>query len=111
MVAESTIRAALADAGADADTIMHVLARHGLGVAELVDADWPYADLVLRCPHCPMCGELARMLVGTMVVPLAFCPNDDCAAWTWDPCKPAAELLANAVESPGFVPTEGTEDR
>ena len=55
--------------------------------------EWPYPDLPLRTPHCPLCGSVARLLVGRAVHPSAFCPDDDCAAFNWDPTIPAARLL------------------
>jgi hypothetical protein len=59
---------------------------------------WPYADLHLATPNCPYCGWQAKMMVGTNVHPMAFCSNDDCPSFNWDPSVPAAKLLAEAVE-------------
>lgn len=46
---------------------------------------WPYTDLQLRCPHCPVCGDPGQMLVGGNVQPMAWCTNDACEALTWAP--------------------------
>ena len=57
---------------------------------------WPYDDLTLRCPNCPVCGTAATMMVGLNLHPQAFCPNDACGAFTYDPTKPALDLLRDA---------------
>jgi hypothetical protein len=57
---------------------------------------WPYQDLKLCTPHCPLCGSRAAMMVGANLHPMAFCPDEDCSAFSWDPSIPAAQLLAAA---------------
>lgn len=59
--------------------------------------DWPYDDLVLRTPHCPWCGAQARILVGQNLHPMAWCPDDECQALSWDPTQTAKRLIENAT--------------
>jgi len=61
--------------------------------------DWPYPDLELRSPTCPLCGQAALLLVATNVHPQAFCTWDACKAFTWDPTASTADLLIAAVNS------------
>lgn len=68
--------------------------------------DWPYADLPRRCPVCPMCGEEGRMLVAANVVPMAFCDNDDCQVFQYDPTKSAFDNLKRA----GFIVEDTAPD-
>jgi len=58
--------------------------------------DWPYYDLVLRSPACPLCRQAAMLLVAPTVHPQAFCTEEACKAFTWDPTVHADELLTNA---------------
>jgi len=58
---------------------------------------WPYLDLELHSPACPLCGSASLLLVATNVHPQAFCTEDTCEAFTWDPTVPTAELLIHAL--------------
>ncbi|GAB2733135.1 hypothetical protein [Nocardioides pakistanensis] len=59
-------------------------------------AEWPYADLHLACPHCPVCGWAASMMIAPNVHPMAFCANDDCRVFQYDPTQPAVQVLLGA---------------
>jgi hypothetical protein len=63
----------------------------------LIPADlpgsWPYSDLVLRSPNCPRCNRSALLLVGAQLCPRAFCANDACQAFSWDPTDDASALV------------------
>ena len=62
-------------------------------------SDWPYADLELKTPHCPLCGSEARLLTGAWLHPSAWCENEACNALTWDPSVDRNTLLQNRVET------------
>lgn len=57
---------------------------------------WPYPDRHLATPHCPWCGWPAQLMAGANVHPMAWCRNDACEAFQWDPSIPARELVLNA---------------
>jgi len=59
---------------------------------------WPYADLPLKCPHCPWCGSPPVGLIASTIYPTFFCRNEECPALTWDPTLPAIELLRSVGE-------------
>lgn len=63
---------------------------------------WPYPDLVLRTPDCPLCGGRARLVVAPYLHPMAWCTDDECTAITWDPTITRADLLADAVTMPSW---------
>lgn len=50
----------------------------------------------LRCPVCPMCGELPMLILQGAVQ--AFCGNDDCKVWAWNPSATALENLNDMGE-------------
>lgn len=45
----------------------------------------------MRCPDCPLCGDPPLVLVGGVQ---AFCGNEACKAWTWNPSLTRAENMA-----------------
>jgi hypothetical protein len=45
----------------------------------------------LACPDCPMCGDPPFMILAGAVQ--AFCGNEACEAWTWNPSVTRAENL------------------
>jgi len=59
--------------------------------------EWPYYDLDLRSPACPLCKSPALLLVAATVHPQAFCTEDACEAFTWDPTLSTEELLIHAL--------------
>lgn len=54
---------------------------------------WPYPDLHLCSPHCPVCGWPGQLVVGANMHPMAWCENDACDTVMWDPSKPALDQL------------------
>jgi hypothetical protein len=53
---------------------------------------WPYEDLKLLAPNCPLCDGVGLLLVGAQLIPAAFCADDTCQAFSWDPTASADEL-------------------
>lgn len=47
----------------------------------------------LACPDCPLCGDPPFMVLAGDVQ--AFCGNEACKAWTWNPSRTRAENLAD----------------
>lgn len=54
---------------------------------------WPYSDLPLRLPNCPLCGFAMVAMTGGLIHPMAFCHNDECQVVTWDPTLSAVRTL------------------
>lgn len=51
---------------------------------------------VVKQPTCPRCGQLPVRVFG--LDSQAFCGNNDCAQFTWNPRMTALELIENAQE-------------
>lgn len=70
-----------------------------------------YPDLTLRSPRCPMCATLSTIpMLSPAIWPAAFCPNESCSAYTWDPTIDPAELLAKQrTVDLGFIDDEAVE--
>jgi hypothetical protein len=64
--------------------------------------NWPYEDLPLKCPHCPMCGTAGVGLVAPSIYPTFFCSDDDCVVFSWNPTQTAKEFLDAVAD--GTIP-------
>ena len=66
--------------------------------AHLFPPGWPYRDLPLRLGNCPWCGFAGVMLAAEPVHPMAFCHNDECRVFTWDPSMSARDTVRGLEE-------------
>lgn len=58
------------------------------------------AYLKFKQPTCPVCGTLGHIFdMGPSVVPIAFCPDDDCRLVQWWPEKSAAENMSEFLSA------------
>lgn len=58
---------------------------------------WPFDDLDLKCPRCPMCGARNAFPVIGGVAPMAMCEAEGCEVLAWNPALSAQENLASTT--------------
>jgi hypothetical protein len=58
---------------------------------------------VLACPDCPFCGNPPAYILPGHVQ--AWCSNEACEVWVWNPSKTQAENRADAgkIELPDWM--------
>ncbi|WP_159599967.1 hypothetical protein [Agromyces humi] len=59
---------------------------------------WPDSEFLSL--ECPQCGTMSKPMVphGTFS-PQAFCPNEECEAWTWDPIIDPDVIRGSAISN------------